>query len=267
MGQQGKLEKQHRGFLVRKVNGRQMQKISLSYHIKSYECDRNGDLRLLTLMNILQDVADTHASALDMGIEHCLKHGLAWVGSNYHLKIERMPKWHEKIEVTSWPAVEKKLSAIRDFVITDAADKPIVVASSQWVLVDVTRKKPVSLRENLPLYAVIDERALFSNFVKIADVEKVDTAKEFDVLYDDIDVNNHVNNAVYPLWATESLERNFRQNHTPEEIEIAFKKEGLYGERVISECQSDALHTLHSIRSLNDNRELAKLKVLWKKRA
>ena len=40
----------------------QVDKISREYHVKSYECDRNGTLRLLTLMNIFQDTADTHAS-------------------------------------------------------------------------------------------------------------------------------------------------------------------------------------------------------------
>lgn len=32
----------------------QVDKISREYHVKSYECDRNGTLRLLTLMNIFR---------------------------------------------------------------------------------------------------------------------------------------------------------------------------------------------------------------------
>lgn len=138
----------------------QVDKISREYHVKSYECDRNGTLRLLTLMNIFQDTADTHASLLGVGIEHCLAHGLAWVGSNYQIEIERMPAWHEKITVESWPAAEKKLGAVRDFVIRDEKGTPIIRASSQWVLIDFVKKRPVSLRDNLPQYRVIDERAL-----------------------------------------------------------------------------------------------------------
>ena len=106
----------------------QVDKISREYHVKSYECDRNGTLRLLTLMNIFQDTADTHASLLGVGIEHCLAHGLAWVGSNYQIEIERMPAWHEKITVESWPAAEKKLGAVRDFVIRDEKGTPIIRA-------------------------------------------------------------------------------------------------------------------------------------------
>lgn len=61
------------------------------YLIRSYECDCNGTLRIVALMNIFQDIADSHAEQLGIGMEHCLKHGLAWVGSNYHIKINRMP--------------------------------------------------------------------------------------------------------------------------------------------------------------------------------
>ena len=89
------------------------------YKLRSYECDRNGTLRIVALMNIFQDVADSHASLLGIGIEHCLQHGLAWVGSNYHIKIERMPAWHEQITVCTWPSAEKKISAIRDFEVRD----------------------------------------------------------------------------------------------------------------------------------------------------
>ena len=73
-------------------------KIEKEYLIRTYECDRNENLRLLTLMNIFQDVADSHASAMGLGLEYCLSKGFAWVGSNYHLQIARLPKMHEKTQ-------------------------------------------------------------------------------------------------------------------------------------------------------------------------
>lgn len=239
-------------------------KILLEYHIKSYECDRNGTLRLLTLMNIFQDAADSHASALGVGIEHCKAHGLAWVGSNYQIKIERMPAWHEKITVESWPAVEKKLGAVRDFIIRDESGTPIIRASSQWVLIDFAKKRPVCLRDNLPEYQVIAERGLETDFTRLPEPAREDCKETFKVRYDDIDVNHHVNNAVYPLWATEAVPQEFRLNHTPEELEIAFKKEGLFGENAVIRTEIDGLTTLHAIYADNDNRELAKIRIRWK---
>ena len=74
----------------------QVDKILTGLSYQSYECNRDGTLRLLTLMNIFQDTADTHASNLGVGIEHCLAHGLAWVGSNYQVAIDRMPRGTKK---------------------------------------------------------------------------------------------------------------------------------------------------------------------------
>lgn len=234
------------------------------YLIRSYECDCNGTLRIVALMNIFQDIADSHAEQLGIGMEHCLKHGLAWVGSNYHIKIGRMPAWHEKITVTSWPAAEKKIGAIRDFEVRDEKQNIIISASSQWVLIDFARKRPVTLRENMPDYQVINERALNTDFPKIGTPERPDVIRHFEVRYDDIDVNRHVNNAVYPLWATESTENDFRLTHQPQEIEIAFKKETLYGEIIEVVSQIDDKISIHGLTAKDDNREVARLRIVWK---
>ena len=48
------------------------------------------------------------------------------------------------------------------------------------------------------------------------------------------------------------------------EIEISFKKECHYGESVEVKTQFDGKTTLHSIVVPADNREVARLRILWK---
>ena len=242
-----------------------IKKYEKTYEIKSYECDKNGDLRLLTLMNIFQDIADSHASALGIGIEHCLANGLAWMGSNYVIQISRLPKWHEKILLQTWPAVEKKIGAVRDFLVYDEAGEVIIRASSQWILIDYAKRRPVALKGNLPFYQIIDERALETEFSKINDIAQTDFQRNFAIRFDDIDINNHVNNAVYPLWASEAVPPAFRLEHQPETIEIAFKKEGLFGEDVTVNSELHGLTSTHEIIAQSDGRELAKVKICWKR--
>ena len=241
-----------------------MEKFIKEYKIRTYECDKNSNLRILTLMNILQDMADSHASDLHLGLEFCLSQGLAWVGSNYHIKINRLPTLHETIKVTTWPSAEKKIGAVRDFVIEDEQGNVIIVASSQWILIDFVRKRPISLKENLPEYTVIPERALETDFPKLPEPERADCQRRFLVRFDDIDINRHVNNAVYPLWATEAVDHDFRDNHVPCELEIAFKKEGHLGEDVDITTELEGQTSLHSVTALSDGRELARLRIKWK---
>ena len=243
----------------------QIGKCIREYNIRSYECDRNNNLRILTLMNIFQDMADHHAHEMGLGMEYVFSKGLAWVGANYVLDISKLPQMHENIRIETWPSEEKKLGAVRDFEVFDSTGKSIIQASSQWILLDFKKKRPVSLRENLPEYTVLPEHSLQTSFAKIPEVCRVDEEVHFRVRFDDIDINKHVNNAVYVLWACEAVRADFRLAHVPQHIEIAFKKEGYFGENIKVLTEDNGLHSLHSIRTFGgkDDRELARVMVSW----
>lgn len=120
------------------------------------------------------------------------------------------------------------------------------------------------MRENLPQYSIIPERALPTEFPKIKEVERIDEQTKFRVRFDDIDLNKHVNNAVYILWASEAVAPEFRLSHNPYKIAINFKKEGLMGEKIMVNTEVDGLHTTHSIRTYDgEERELARAEITW----
>jgi len=76
-------------------------------------------------------------------------------------------------------------------------------------------------------------------------------------------VNGHVNNAVYPVWASESIDHNYRMTHLPAEIELCFKKEVLYGETVevlTSQTENESLHTIYN---QAERVELAQCRIKW----
>ena len=239
-----------------------MKKFEKEFQIRSYECDKDGFLRILTLMNILQDAADSSATLLGFGFDFCIQNKLAWVGTNYHILINRLPLVHEKIKIITWPSGENKFMALRDFIITDESGAEIIKATSQWVLIDAVRKRPISLKQYLPDYMYIDERILGTEFSKLSDVNNISFEKEFESRFDDIDLNHHVNNGIYPLWASEALPKDFHEQHLPSEIEISYKKECLAGQKVSVKTQIDCLQTLHAVSTL-DGLDLARVRILW----
>ena len=157
------------------------------------------------------------------------------------------------------------MGAVRDFEVFGENGKSIIKASSQWVLIDFKRKRPVSLNENLPEYTCLPERALETDFPKLPDIERIDDETKFRVRFDDIDINKHVNNAVYVLWASEAVSPQFRLEHTPKHIEISFRKEGHMGEKIRVSTQCEGSHTFHTIRTYDsdDERELARAYIEW----
>src|SRR5574344_374033 len=210
----------------------QLEKFEQMYEVRSYECDKNRQLKIAALFNIFQDLAVHHADKLGVGYEFLSKTNSAWVGVYYHLKIEQLPKVCENIKIVTWPSEKTPLLAVRDFMVEDEHKKLLITATSQWALIDMERRRPLILQKIMPQYEVIDDKALVSDFAKLPEPERHDVEETFLARFDDVDLNGHVNNAVYPLWATESVGKDFRNTHSPKEILIAFKKETLFGEKV-----------------------------------
>ena len=238
-------------------------KYEKQYVIKSHEVDCNGFLRIVALMNFLQDIATEHADSFGLGLEVCRRHNLAWVGSDYLIRILRMPRLHETIKIVTWPSEEKLWGAMRDFVVTDGHNELIMQATSQWVLVDFVRRRPVVLKKYFPDYKCFEEHVLSTDFPQIDHVSDGHLT-EFQVRFDDIDVNKHVNNAVYAVWAAEGLSYDFRNQYIPCEIQICFKKEALPGTKVVVSTAMHENESLHNISDKDTGVELARCRIQWR---
>ncbi len=235
------------------------------YVVKSYEADCHGFLRLLTLMNFLQDAAMDSAEELGIGLKKCSEKGLTWFGSDYFLEIYRLPKLDEHFFIETWPAATKLWGAIRDFFVYDTQGNVIIKVSSQWVLIDIARLRPALLSKYFPDYQALSERAVAVDFMKIKEPENFDREDNLKVRFDDIDINHHVNNAIYPLWASECVSGDFRLEHHPAEIELNFKKSAVYGENVLILTSQNGDETYHSIREEDKQTELARCRIKWRK--
>lgn len=242
-----------------------MQKYTKRYVLKSYECDESFHLRLMSLFNFFQDVADMHAEEMGVGYTFCEQRKIGWVGANYHVQINRMPQWREPVVLSTWPSGKTLVSGIRDFQMTDEAGNVLVKASSQWVVVDIEKMRPVSVQKYLPDYEVIEERAVETTFPKWPSVEQPTTVINVPVLHDHIDFNKHVNNANYPVWAVDSLPESFLQTHQLSKLEVVFKKPALLGDIVTVSTQINGLETQHDL--TKGDTVLASVRCEWKENA
>ena len=252
-----KLGKNRRCRLWLKWQNRNLRKYSQKYVVAYYESDKRGDLRIVSLMNLLQNAAQGHALCQGVGIGFMSAKSRAWMTTRYAIKIIRMPRVDEKINILTWISDRNRLAAIREFLIKDAKGNSLVEAVSKWVLVDLSTKKIVDIPP-MPIW----HRSLFPATFPHGSVKREDYSKSFAVCYDNIDVNQHVNNSLYPLWASESVDQAFRADHSLSEVIISFKKEAVYGEDVMVTTQQDGLKTTHRIAS-KKGEEHAKVTIKW----
>ena len=75
----------------------------------------------------------------------------------------------------------------------------------------------------------------------------------FKCRFDDIDENQHINNAVYAVWATESVGYEYRDAHVLRGIELNYKREiSPATPEVYIDVKIDGLTSHHRIRTADD---------------
>lgn len=192
--------------------------------LKTYQCDRYGFMRPITLMNLLQGLAGKHADMLGFGRDVCLSRGIAWVVTHMFVDIIDLPRFDEKLTYTTWPSVSGAVKSERDFEVRDSNGKLRIRAVSQWVLIDLKTRRPVRISEAFPNWSGISERVWDREFDKCPDF--VPTKPHvMSCRFDDVDINQHINNAVYAVWATESVGFDFRNRHKLRGIDIYYEHE------------------------------------------
>ncbi len=204
-----------------------IKKHTVTKFLKTFQTDRYGLMRPITLMNEFQSLADIHAEKLGLGRTFCIEKNLAWVVTHYLVDIIKMPNENQELFLSTWPCDFGGLKATRDFEIRTSDDELLVRATSQWILIDMQSRRPLKLVDVLPVLPESLPRAYDKTFDKFEDFD-ADKVLTFKCRYDDVDVNQHINNAVYAVWATESVGFDFRNVHKLKRIDLNFKKEISY---------------------------------------
>lgn len=100
------------------------------------------------------------------------------------------------------------------------------------------------------------------SFAKITAITNPSLEKEFEVRYNDLDVNGHANNGNYIVWAFEPLDFNFKNTHKIKTIDMIYKKEARYGEPIISELEVIENTTIHRLKN-QQNEDLCLIECSW----
>lgn len=235
-------------------------------HIRYSDIDFDKSLKPFSLLNFFQDIASDNAERLGFGYSHIYPQNMMWVLLKYRIEFSEYPTEIGNLTLRTEPRGYNKLFAFRNFELLNNK-KVIARASSMWSLVDFVNKSLISI-ENVvsgnPYMTkfVPDEKDL--KFQKIPALTQTDFQKEFNVRYNDIDVNMHANNGNYIVWALEPLSHVFRTTHQLKNIDMVFKKEAKYGEEIISYVQlSDDNTTIHTLKHAETQEDLCLLKCEW----
>ena len=179
--------------------------------VRAYDCQTDGNLKIFSLMQYLQEIATFHAEELGFGISHLDKINCYWVLSNIKIEFTRLPKWKEEISIKTWPSGYSRLIATREFTGKDQDDNELFRAGSQWMILSKDNNKPQNLL-NLDLDMPNNGIKVISEKMKRLESKNEYTLiEQMRVPYSSIDLNGHVNNTEYVQWGIDVL----RKIHKP----------------------------------------------------
>ncbi len=221
-------------------------------NVRFLDVDKDNFLTTKGFITYLQEAAGNHSDCLGYGLTDTEKYNLSWIISNWKLKIFDRPKSGTALTIKTWARNLVRFYSYRDFEVYDDNNKLLAIASSKWILINtktksVTRIPDDMINSYLPEdFSVFDEALNEKYKGQISDI-----CYEYQIQRRDIDTNNHVNNLFYLDFALEALPENIYSNINFNNVEILYKKEILYKDKI--KCFYSYDSGKHVVTIMNEN--------------
>jgi len=204
-----------------------------NYNIHYYEVDIHKRALMTSIINYLGDMAMYQSEILGVGIERIKEKNLAWVLYKWDITMDTYPLLNETIKVQTSAYSFRKFYAYRKHEIFDVEGNRIGYANSVWFLINIDRRRPMKIMDNMyEAYGIDESNNTPIDIEDILPITTVHSEKSFDVRYSDIDTNMHVNNVKYVSWALETVPKDIVLNYELKNIKVTYQKETTYGETI-----------------------------------
>ena len=198
--------------------------------VRYSECGENGKMRLTSMINQFQDCTTEHSESLGAGIEHTREKRRAWILSSWQIVVERYPKVHDKIEISTWPTGFKGVLGPRNFCMKTPEGEMLAYANTIWVYMNLETGMPTRPDEEEKSFYEI-EPPLEMEYAprKIKMPEEMKVVDTFLVRKYQIDTNSHMNNCQYVQMAVEVLPDDFEIH----QVRVDYKKSAVFGDKIV----------------------------------
>lgn len=180
---------------------------SFDSRVRYSEVGEDGALTLPALIDYLQDCSSFHAESLGVGVEHVRRAGRGFLLAAWKIEAERLPRYCERIRVSTWATDFSGLLGRRNFEVRalgsdGAPGEQLVRADSLWFMFDRAAGAPIRIPEEeaAPYKAdLADDEPLAMGPARrrIRVRGEGEPAEPVTVTRAHIDTNHHMNNAQY----------------------------------------------------------------------
>ncbi|PSS01852.1 Palmitoyl-acyl carrier protein like [Actinidia chinensis var. chinensis] len=212
---------------------------SQNFSIRSYEIGADRTASIETMMNHLQETALNHAKSAGLlgdgfgSTPEMCKKNLIWVVTKMNVLVDRYPTWGDMVQVDTWVAASGKNGMRRDWLVRDYQTGDILTrASSVWVMMNKETRRisklPPEVRGEIGSYFVDSPPLVDEDGRKLSKLEE-STADYIRTgltpRWNDLDINQHVNNVKYIGWILESAPLPILESHELSSLTLEYRRE------------------------------------------
>ncbi len=208
-----------------------MSKYWKEFTVPYYDTDREGYIKPENILAYMAETSNWHSDSLHVGFEELSKKGHAWMLLRWEAEIMKYPRAKDRVKVGTWTSSFDRFYATREFVLTGEDGQVLAKATTKWFFLDIKRRRPKRIPEDLQKSYNFVEDFNFSEFTEMKDLDgSIVESGPHKVRRSDIDNNNHVNNIRYIEWIQEGLGEEVHQTMRVQRLGIVYKKEVLLGD-------------------------------------
>ncbi len=238
-----------------------------NFQVHSFQMDPKGKAHLTTICNFLQEGASTHAEKAGFGYEDMMSRKQVWVLARLKVEIDAYPDWKDQLKLLTWPRGKQGIFYIRDFIIQDEKEQPVIKATSSWAAINIKTRRPevvdgiekglISLKEKVAIDEKLD---------KLPELSNPDLMRKRQIEYTDIDLVYHVNNVKYIELIMNSFPLKTHLHEKVRTLEINYLGEVKYGEQVLiftdQNLETENSCLVNIVRE-SDNKEVCRARLDW----
>lgn len=186
---------------------------------------------LWALLHFAMDASGKHSALLGYDWETLAQKGMFWAVIRHRMQVDRYPEEGEVITVKTWPMPTTRSAYPRAVVGYDAQGREVFRLVSLWVLMDIhMRKMVLPGKSGITVEGILRGNELEPPATIVPQEQENITYRT--VSQEDIDLNQHMNNARYLVWAQDLLSRETQTQQKPKEFVVCYLSEARLGQEL-----------------------------------
>lgn len=227
---------------------------SETFKIGLKDIGKNNKIKNRAILEFLEDIGGYHSDTAGYGVNQIEETQLSWILLDWKLEVKNRPKYGDKLEIHTWARGINKLFTYRDYEIYNQKGEKCAIATSKWVLMNISKGKLERITDNIMEEYHPEEQQVFTEGLdKIKIPTEYNSKIEYKVKRKDIDLNKHMHNLYYLDLAYETLPEDVYEQRPFNKVQIVYKKEIKLGEKIYCYYTKEKNKNVITIKSEDNN--------------